>query len=470
MLTIENIIQAVEASNGRWAFDDKPHEGPIFIMPDGRFLYITDDHDGESEHGELDYWLVHLGFITTEEVNKAPDFQYMIALGIIRCHAFGESGYLQLSVPEPTPVQYNSIKVFLEGLYFKNYTDIEIIANDDTINNYSFDNKVDPDYIISRIKQYYITGKLRENYTKITKQLLLEASRTQLLNKSKNADNYAIDNRSKGKNRYERRTHSSIAATVADYNKINMDAFWKKDELTFGIRIKGETNNYVVTIRFEGAIDELRKLIKQNHNRLEFKLVVQALMRTFNRENVYVSCTCPDWLYSGNAFWSTVGKYNSGPAQNNNGKSIVNPHDSKGGGCKHILLVLANLDWVMKIASVINNYIWYCKDNLEYNYGLYIFPKLYDIPYDKAIQMDLQNYDENGNIVPELASDQDTINLSNALGKRRTQYKKAPQQSVNPRFVKPKQQTAPEEAKNQTHLEFGNKEKQLVPSDQESGE
>ena len=39
---------------------------------------------------------------------------------------------------------------------------------------------------------------------------LYEDSRSQLLSKSKKADNYSPNNQSKGKNRYERRLHSKV--------------------------------------------------------------------------------------------------------------------------------------------------------------------------------------------------------------------------------------------------------------------
>ena len=39
----------------------------------------------------------------------------------------------------------------------------------------------------------------------------------------------------------------------------------------------------------------------------------------------------------------------------------------------------------MKISSVINNYIKYCQKNLQNAYATYIFPKVYGIPYKKAV-------------------------------------------------------------------------------------
>lgn len=264
---------------------------------------------------------------------------------------------------------------------------------------------------------------------------LTEKNRRELIAKSKASDNYK--DMSKGRNRWERRTRSKVASTVADYNKLDMDAFWKGDILEFGIRIKGETADYTVQITFENVLDEIRKEIANNKNKLEFKCILKALIRVFNSENVYVHCTCKDFFYR-QAYWSTKGKYNSGTPQYDNGKRIANPNDTKGAGCKHVNLVLSNVDWLMKIASVINNYIWYCKDNMELNYAKYIFPKLYGMDYDKAIQLTINDIDNPNS--DSLTSDEATLNLSNALGRRRTQFKKLPQQSVNPRYQKPKQQ------------------------------
>lgn len=126
----------------------------------------------------------------------------------------------------------------------------------------------------------------------INEQLLDEARRQDLINKSKNADNYSIKNQSKGKNRYERRLHSHISNSVRDYNNINMNAFFKGDILEFGVLVNGETDNYTVTITFEGVLKELQREVKGNNNELNFKCVLKALMSTFNNQDVYVSCTC----------------------------------------------------------------------------------------------------------------------------------------------------------------------------------
>lgn len=227
-------------------------------------------------------------------------------------------------------------------------------------------------------------GRLHES---INEKLLLEKSRQELINKSKSSDDYSANNQAKGRNRWERRKHSQIATSVRDYNRIDMDAFWKGDILEFGVKVHGETNDYVVMIIFENILDELQREVKANNNKLEFKCVLRALLKSFNGDRVYVSCSCPDWKYR-QAYWATKDGYSSG-APEVRPSDITNPRDSKGGGCKHVNLVISNADWMMKIASVINNYIKWCKQNMERNYADYIFPKVYGMPYNRAVQLSI---------------------------------------------------------------------------------
>lgn len=272
--------------------------------------------------------------------------------------------------------------------------------------------------------------------------ILVEATRQQLLNKSKKADNYK--DTSKGRNRWERRNKSRIATTVAQYNNINMDDFFKKDILTVGIQVFGETSNYVVTMKFDGALQEIAKQIRLNQKgKLEFKFILQSLIRMFNSDNVYIRCTCPDNKYR-MAYHQTRNNYIVGQPENRPSNK-TNPNDTKGAGCKHILLVLGNLDWLMKVASVINNYIHYCEDHMERNYADYIFPKLYGMPYNKAVQLGLFD-NENG----DLDTDSDTIDISNRYGRTRTQFKPG-----NPwRFQK-----KPKEQDNKLDLDFNDDNK-----------
>lgn len=217
------------------------------------------------------------------------------------------------------------------------------------------------------------------------KQRLTEANRQYLLQKSRNAKHYK--DMSNGKTRYERRMKSKISATIRDYNNIEMDQLFKRDIFEIKIPVMGETDVYEVHVRIDGILKEVHKQLQRNNGVLEFKTILQALMITLNSGDVYIGCTCPDFKYR-QRYWATKNNYVAG------GKELrpsdkTNPNDELGAACKHGLLILANLDWCVKVASVINNYIKYCQDHLEQAYADYIFPKIYGIKYDKAVQMSL---------------------------------------------------------------------------------
>lgn len=273
----------------------------------------------------------------------------------------------------------------------------------------------------------------------LTEELLLELNRGQLINKSKASDKYKSAGH-EHENRWTRRNKSKIATRVDQYNQIDMNNFFKNDELKVGINVHGETSDYIVLIRYNGVLREIAEQIKRNNNKLEFKCVLIALQRVFNSGDVFVSCSCPDWAYR-QAYNASRGGYNSGPVEIR-ASDITNPRDSKGAGCKHVNLVLGNVDWLMKVSSVINNYIHYMKDHFERKYADLIFPKLFGMPYQKAVQLNLFDTDD------ELPGDSNEIKLSNRYGRERTRFRpdvqinnqknfgKTPQPKENPNQVK----------------------------------
>lgn len=291
----------------------------------------------------------------------------------------------------------------------------------------------------------------------IEEQYLIEKTRQQLISKGKASDKYK-DPKFANMNRYTRRNLSKIAATVADYNRLDMNAFFKGDLLDVGIKVHGETDDYVVTITIENALKAIRDNVQRNNNKLEFKCVYQALATTFNNGDVYVKCGCFDWKYR-QAYYATKDGYSTDFPEVR-ASNITNPNDTKGGGCKHIMLVLGNIDWIMKVSSVITNYIYYCKDNMEYNYARFIFPVIYGMDYNKAVQMSIDNFGPDGEPRDDLVSDPAILNLANAIGKRRTQFKKG-----NPYRFQKKETSEPD---NQLGLKFNNNQPQLKePSEDE---
>jgi hypothetical protein len=261
------------------------------------------------------------------------------------------------------------------------------------------------------------------SYTILESERLNEDTRTLLVSKSRSTGPYK--NQMRGKNRFERKKHSKIAKTVKQYNKIDMNKLFKEDILEVAIPVMGETDNYTVSIRMEGVVAEIAKNIKNNKNKLEYRTIVQALTKVFNTSNIFVKCTCPDYKYRF-AHWNIVNKVSIDDSSKDPGpgKGIRNPNDQLGRGCKHVLLVLANGDWVMKVASVINNYIHYAEKKLQKPFLKLIFPKLYGIPADEMIEQDLIDDDK------YLDSSEGLIDAINDYGRRRGQY--APGTNKNP--------------------------------------
>jgi hypothetical protein len=251
---------------------------------------------------------------------------------------------------------------------------------------------------------------------KVVETTLQEDSRSLLVSKSRSVGPYKDQMR--GKNRFERKKHSQIAKTVKQYNKIDMNRLFKEDILEVAIPVTGETDSYTVSIRMEGVVAEIARNIKNNKNKLEFKTIVQALTKVFNSANIFVKCTCPDYKYRF-AHWNIVNRVSVDDTSKDPGpgKGIRNPNDQLGRGCKHVLLCLANGDWIMKVASVINNYIHYAEEKLQKPFLKLIFPKLYGIPYDEAVDNDLLPEDF------ELDSSTSIIDTINDYGKNRGKYK-----------------------------------------------
>lgn len=262
---------------------------------------------------------------------------------------------------------------------------------------------------------------------------LLEKTRRKIIDDSKNRGLYSPVNQNLGKNRFERRKHSSISKSVRDYNRIDMNTFFKKDILNFEIEVRGETDNYKVKIKLNNIIDELKKILKRTNRQVEFKNIVEAITRVFEHDDVYLSCTCPDWKYRFD-HWAHVGQFASSKQDPGPGKGIANPNNDKGSGCKHVLLVMANKDWVMKVSSTINNYINYMKDNQERLYQSIIFPSIYGVKYSDEIQDQLFNPDTGNKARNYLSRSRSILDKANKFGKDKNKFKQGNKQGM--RFTK----------------------------------
>jgi hypothetical protein len=254
-------------------------------------------------------------------------------------------------------------------------------------------------------------------YIQIKKaDLLLEDTRTMLVSKSRSVGQY--QDQSRGKNRFERKKYSQVAKTVKQYNTIDMNKLFKEDILEVSIPVVGEHDSYTVSVKMEGVIKEIAANIKNNKNQLEYRTVVQAITKVFNSSNIWVKCTCKDYKYRF-AHWNIVNNVSVDDSASDPGpgRGIVNPKDDKGRGCKHVLLVLANGDWLMKVASVINNYIHYAEEKLQKPFLKLIFPKLYGYPAEEMVEQGLVDSEE------YLDSTAGLIDAINEYGKNRGKYR-----------------------------------------------
>lgn len=219
-----------------------------------------------------------------------------------------------------------------------------------------------------------------------------EASRNNLISKSKSSP--------KGLQRFKRRTKSHIANSVREFNSMDMNKLFKEDILSVNINVSGETNNYIVRISFGGFLDELHRELKNNNDILDLRIIIRSVVNAFNRDDVYVNCSCPDFIYR-YSFVSTQNKYDTYSFDKKRIRNpklgvvdpqsipakITNPNDNLGSSCKHVLLILSNNSWIMKVASVINNYIKYMKKNYQKAYADIIYPAIYEKPYEDNVQI-----------------------------------------------------------------------------------
>ena len=267
---------------------------------------------------------------------------------------------------------------------------------------------------------------------------LNEDSRNQLLSKARKGAEYKGD-KSKGKNIYERRTKSKISNSVREYNQLDMNKFFKEDILDLYIKVHGETDDYMVGISFSGILELIREETEKDENLIvDLRLILKMLKRAFNREDhVMIRCSCPDFQYR-HSYWCSVHDMILGDKENRPSDE-TNPHDDLGPACKHIILVLSNTAWCVKLASSINNYINYIKDHYENAYAEIIYPQLYGREYDQDVQLGLFDKDELDNTDTDQA---------NEYGRTRGQFKKGNQSGVQ--FAK----NEPEEISDDDQLEL----------------
>lgn len=200
-------------------------------------------------------------------------------------------------------------------------------------------------------------------------------------------------------------------------NSIDMNKLFKDDILTVNIPVHGETDDYVVRMTFGGFLAILRDQIGDKTT-VDFRDISRAAIIGFNKDDVFINCTCPDWQYRF-AFHATRNQINSGTPETRP-SDITNPDDTLGSACKHVLLVLNNTSWIIRVARVISNYIKYMEKHYQKLYAEVIYPAVFGKIYQDPVQLSIDDIDSDGT----LATDAGTLDRANKYNQNRTRFQK----------------------------------------------
>lgn len=180
------------------------------------------------------------------------------------------------------------------------------------------------------------------------------------------------------------RLQRSKKYSAKDFKDVNFKDLFEQDEFVWVAKV----GKYLVTINFSGPFEELKWYVKgmrgpNRVNRISQKVVAQALSNALDTNDIYVSCTCPDWIYRFN-FFATKDDYNYGSPETRPPK-ITNPNNNKGKVCKHILSVLVGKRWVPSAAKA---WLMYMRSNPEITES---FLWDMDIKRQKKLEKDAKN-------------------------------------------------------------------------------
>lgn len=151
----KDIIKLVEEHFGVL---DEPYSGKTFIMPDGKFLDIRNCKN----HADVEKWLIDNNY-TNGEYNPKCGSPTLRDCGCIRCCT--SKYYIHLPPYGFNEEIQEALFIWLD--FLSNITihkKVEVISSDGQHIIYKVENFDDVDYIIDRIRHYYIYGKLYEDY------------------------------------------------------------------------------------------------------------------------------------------------------------------------------------------------------------------------------------------------------------------------------------------------------------------
>ena len=167
---------------------------------------------------------------------------------------------------------------------------------------------------------------------------LLEVSRKNLVGKTKVGS----------PERYNRRLRYGAMSTP----EIDGDKLLNEDMLVIYVQV----GKYTDIVAFAGVIKHFIEIVKRDpKHAVNRRNLVRAINEQVDLTDVFVNCSCPDMKYR-YRYWADKYKYLYGEPEKRPAE-ITNPDDSIGAMCKHLTAILSNKKWLVKAASVVNDFI-----------------------------------------------------------------------------------------------------------------
>lgn len=188
---------------------------------------------------------------------------------------------------------------------------------------------------------------------------------------------------------------SNVLTSIINDNQIPSEELYEKYR----------TNGYPKYTKVFDSWEELSSYFKLNHKvisveqvKMENEIPVYDLSvdkwHNFLLDAGVVVHNCYRHAYNATQNDNLIGDPEARPIRTDvwhaGGLSAANYDGSRGPICKHITLALKDTSWLIRVASVIFNYINYMKDHYERDYQKHIYPAIYQEPYpDDEVQLDL---------------------------------------------------------------------------------
>lgn len=143
-----------------------------------------------------------------------------------------------------------------------------------------------------------------------------------------------------------------------DFRNVDFEKLFTNDSFVWSSRI----GDYIVTISFEGAFDNLYHKVRNwsGRNRwkkITLKLLTDCLSEALDTEDLQVDCSCPDLVYRFSYWLSRPDVDAKYGVKQNVAPKVRNVKNNKGYVCKHILSVLYGKRFVPGAARAWLQYI-----------------------------------------------------------------------------------------------------------------